>query len=765
MRPGAERTQMSDTAEPHVTPGDIALGFLRRLDADGAHHLFSLDPVSKETGGQTFPPCDHSLIPTWVNEREGRLNLYFTANEVASDVQKVKPSKADIVAIRALFVDVDPQDGKNLDDERARIADMMEKKAPLDFSVVLDSGGGYQALAILTEKRRLDATVLDWAETYGRGLGQPLGGDNTQNIDRVLRLPGTTNIPTPDKVAKGRIERVARVVQQSDKRVTVDEIEAKITPLQSPASRPDEDAAISDAINEVLHSGFDDVTEYTDLPADLRERFEADTARIEILRRLWRDGTIEHLNPSGSEYRFALAGILKRIGEYTAGEYGALAWVWSFSNLQQKYDRQGAARQLGREWGRAEPAVQCFDVAEWFQPIDPSDTALATVFDQIAKRDRAPDVEDGEDVYPVLRISDILARPNPVYLVKEFLPQEGVGILFGPSGSKKSFMAFDLAMSIVHEFKEWHGRRIKPAGDGSVIYIVGEGSSGLKPRIKAWLQARGVTFRDDKLFVIDMAINFKDSKNIDRLIRTAKSMSVRPSLIVVDTLSQSMAGADENSQADATLFMAACGRLRSAFGGVVIGVHHPPKSASDSMRGSAVFGDNSDFLLHMISERGTMEGKITVVKQKDGRENIAYPYRLIHHVLMDEPADEDGEIPSSLVFDHIGTDQIDKGKPDASAQGGPDQAPEVLKLMKADYDAGRGWLYANNVTDRTRRFRYIMARTFDIKADRAKEMVDGWVAEGIVTVETSPGQRAKVLVPQFVPVDPASVFDDVGVFG
>ncbi|SEN42693.1 Primase C terminal 2 (PriCT-2) [Paracoccus alcaliphilus] len=397
---------------------------------------------------------------------------------------------------------------------------------------------------------------------------------------------------------------------------------------------------------------------------------------------------------------------------------------------------------------------------------DPDDTALATVFDQIAKRDRAPDVEDGEDVYPVQRISDIITRPSPVFLVKEFLPKEGVGILFGPSGSKKSFMAFDLAMSIVHEFKEWHGRRIKPAGDGSVIYIAGEGSSGLKPRIKAWLQARGVTdYQDEKLFVIDMAINFKDSKNIDRLIRTARSLSARPSLIIVDTLSQSMAGADENSQADASLFVNACGRLKRDLGGCVMAVHHPSKNDSKNMRGSGTFGNDVDFTLRMESARGSLEGVITVVKQKDGPENIAYPYRLIHHVLMDEPADEDGEIPSSLVFDHIGTDQIDKGKPDASAQGGPDQAPEVLKLMKADYDAGRGWLYANNVTDRTRRFRYIMARAFDIKADRAKEMVDGWVAEGIVTVETSPGQRAKVLVPQFVPVDPASVFDDVGVFG
>lgn len=770
---------MDNNTEKRETPGEIALTFLNWLDATGTHHLSAIDPRDGTVDGRAFGTDQRHLIPAWVNEREGQLNLYFTANEVRADFGGAKPAKADIAAIRALYVDVDPQKGENLEEERARIAALFEANAPVEFSAVVDSGNGYQALAVLSEKLPIDAAVMEWAEAYSRGLAHPMGGDNTQNIDRLLRLPGATNIPTLAKAARGSVPRVARILRQSDRRVTESEIIDKIVPLQRPVSSAGEDEAISAAILDVEHSEFADVPDYEDLPADLRQRFESDIKRNDGLRQLWNRGRIDHPNPTGSEYRFALAGILKRAGNYTAAEYGTLAWVWRFSNLPEKYDREGAARQIGREWGRAAGLI---NPSDWFSFMTAETVAKAAKDAERANSTMAPiepslfDLEARaanvtgapDDVYPVLRISDILDRPRPVFLVKEFLPQMGVGIAYGASGAKKSFMAFDLSMSIAHGFDEWHGRRINATGDGSVIFIAAEGGFGLKQRIKAWLQVRGITdFNNDKFFAIDRAVNFQDAENIDRLIRTAKALSACPALIVIDTVSTAIPGADENTSADMTIFIDACKRLQHAFGSCVMGVHHTVKGGK-TMRGSSVLEYGSDFVLRVESPRGELSGSILVEKQKDGADGMIYPFRLVHHVILDEEPDEDGKPTSSLVFDHLGRNaSIGSGE----GSGRPAMAVterDILERMAGDYSAGNGWLNATNVADQGRQYARFMASAFGITADEARNMVKDWIACGKVTVEKCPKQRARVLVPMACVVDlwaAEADADNMGVFG
>jgi len=51
------------------------------------------------------------------------------------------------------------------------------------------------------------------AEAYNRQLELVLEGDHCHNIDRIMRLPGTWNIPNAKKRAAGRVERMARIVE------------------------------------------------------------------------------------------------------------------------------------------------------------------------------------------------------------------------------------------------------------------------------------------------------------------------------------------------------------------------------------------------------------------------------------------------------------------------------------------------------------------------------------------------------------------------
>ena len=100
--------------------------------------------------------------------------------------------------IRALFADIDPQGGaEKFDGERARIRLRVEElqRGPLPPSFVIDSGGGMQVFWKLDEPIEADAASQNHVEDIGRAIAHALKADAVQNIDRIMRLPGTTNFP------------------------------------------------------------------------------------------------------------------------------------------------------------------------------------------------------------------------------------------------------------------------------------------------------------------------------------------------------------------------------------------------------------------------------------------------------------------------------------------------------------------------------------------------------------------------------------------
>ncbi|MDX2494971.1 MAG: bifunctional DNA primase/polymerase [Desulfuromusa sp.] len=69
------------------------------------------------------------------------------------------------------------------------------------------------------------------------------------------------------------------------------------------------------------------------------------------------------------------------------------------------------------------------------------------------------------------------------WLIKGFFDQRSIILLFGETGSMKSFVAIDIGLCIVTG-KDWHGHAVKHSGP--VFYICGEGFSGISKRLKAW---------------------------------------------------------------------------------------------------------------------------------------------------------------------------------------------------------------------------------------------------------------------------------------
>jgi hypothetical protein len=97
-----------------------------------------------------------------------------------------------------------------------------------EASAQVDSGNGFQVLWRL--ERRLDipigessSAVVTDAEARSKAIMERLGATaGTQNVDRILRLPGTANLPNAAKRRAGRTECRARLIVASGAAYPID---------------------------------------------------------------------------------------------------------------------------------------------------------------------------------------------------------------------------------------------------------------------------------------------------------------------------------------------------------------------------------------------------------------------------------------------------------------------------------------------------------------------------------------------------------------
>lgn len=318
------------------------------------------------------------------------------------------------------------------------------------------------------------------------------------------------------------------------------------------------------------------------------------------------------------------------------------------------------------------------------------------------------------DTYAFLRIADIVNRPPPVYLIGRHVPEVGMGFLYSVPGAGKTFLALDAALHIAYGRADWHGDAIRAPDDTVVVYLAAEGSYGFRNRIAAWLKKRDVKEFSKRFIMIERTIDFMSGEDIDRLLRTVSSaIAARPALIVVDTVSQAIPGADENLQKEMTLFVKACNRLKESFRCAVLGIHHAGKDGA-TMRGSTVLLGAGDFVFRLDRKPGATVGYLRCEKQKDGPDGWAEPYRF------DLVGLDDGE--SSWVPERC---EQSVGPNQAIT---PDLASAVKAAMAAAWEAGSPW--GRSYQSGERRATKRMVDDFGLTTEKAEELIKFWVDTG-----------------------------------
>jgi hypothetical protein len=343
------------------------------------------------------------------------------------------------------------------------------------------------------------------------------------------------------------------------------------------------------------------------------------------------------------------------------------------------------------------------------------------------------------DVYETLDIDAILALEPPKFLIDRHLPEKCLAFVYGRPGCGKSLMVLDMALSLAHGLPAWQGDIISAQDEPVVVYLAREGSAGMKQRIAAWRASRllpaGVK---PKFYLIRAAINFMVPDDIGKLSRTVRSLGLdRVDMIVVDTVSRSLPGADENLQKDMTLFVAACDALIEEHECAVVGVHHAGKSGS--MRGSTVLLGAGDAVFHLKRDEGAKIGYLHCEKQKDAPDGWDDPYRF-------------SEVAGSIVVTRVVAEVAESVVQDEMA--------DVLRAMQEAWDARLPW------SAFARSERWVIPRIckiLNLSAPRSTDLLKRMIDEGLVVHENCygrvngyrPAQRAEDEAPAPEP----SIFD------
>lgn len=249
---------------------------------------------------------------------------------------------------------------------------------------------------------------------------------------------------------------------------------------------------------------------------------------------------------------------------------------------------------------------------------------------------------------------------NLKWLVKGFLPKANLGVLFGESGSGKSFAMLDLSAAICRGIEFWNGHRVSK---GRVLYVVAEGVSGFRQRIKAYCHQQAIP-RIGMDVIYDITPNLTNVAQITDLISEIRQRQPYD-LIVMDTFAQVMSGADENNGQDVGIALAECKRIAHRCGAMVLLVHHSGKDASKGSRGHSSIKAACDVEIKV--ERSNDTRSITTSKMKDGVEGIGYLFKL-HTVVLSQ--DEDGDDITSCIVEFKGAGQA---KPEPKKKTGANE--------------------------------------------------------------------------------------------
>ena len=239
----------------------------------------------------------------------------------------------------------------------------------------------------------------------------------------------------------------------------------------------------------------------------------------------------------------------------------------------------------------------------------------------------------------------IINAPQQADAIKGVIPSSGIVVIYGPSGSGKSFLALYMAYILGHGliFFGFKGQ------SKFVVYINLEGS--MRTRLDALQTDKKRDIPDNVRFVTEP---FHILEDVEALAADIPEGAV----IFIDTLNAASPGLDENSSRDMGLILEAAKKLQQITKGLVVIVHHSGKDASKGLRGHSSLYAAMDAVIEVGRNGDSRYWRLA--KSKEGRDGIRRGFRLKSVGL---GYDEDGEPITSCVVEEDNTALQEEAKP------------------------------------------------------------------------------------------------------
>jgi RecA/RadA recombinase len=219
------------------------------------------------------------------------------------------------------------------------------------------------------------------------------------------------------------------------------------------------------------------------------------------------------------------------------------------------------------------------------------------------------------------KLSEFLERPDKEWLVNGVVGVGDLVLIFGESGHGKTHCALDLVFSCITG--KTFAERFVVNRMAKVAYTTGEGTAGLSERLRGLVAYYGT--KDNELPYVftdtpqlfstagdDGVLAFLESW---REMAAAGHVPEKLDMVVIDTLHNATASADENTARDASVTLRSLRVLRDVLGCAVVLVHHASRNGNE--RGSTALRAACDVVVRCQQENAGF--LMSLEKSKDGR--------------------------------------------------------------------------------------------------------------------------------------------------
>jgi hypothetical protein len=232
------------------------------------------------------------------------------------------------------------------------------------------------------------------------------------------------------------------------------------------------------------------------------------------------------------------------------------------------------------------------------------------------------DVETGEVVVKglgdeLLSYDGLQRLPPPVPLLEGWLYRHTVAAISAPPKSGKTFLVLEMMLCLAAGIP-WVGGRIPHRG--KVLYIIGEGVSGVGQRVQAWSQHHPGANPGDHIVFLPRAVPFRDPVAAMELVELAAAEQF--DAIVIDTLARAAIGMEENSAKEMGQVVGVLDKLKAVSDACVLIVHHTGKDASKGLRGSSAIAGAIDTSLIIEGDIINMHLKTDFQKDAAGDKHV-----------------------------------------------------------------------------------------------------------------------------------------------